>query len=88
MAGFYFLKLYFFLDFLISCNEHADSPDALMGKIRCSHFCARGSSPGPGTCQLSHVAAACCCDAESYATGVSNTSRVTHGGQVSVELPD
>ena len=34
------------------------------------------------------VAAACCCDAESYATGISNTSRVTHGGQASVELPE
>ena len=34
------------------------------------------------------VAACCCCDAESYATGISNTSRVTHGGQVSVKLPD
>ena len=29
------------------------------------------------------VVAACCCDAESYATGFSKTSRVTHGGQVS-----
>ena len=34
------------------------------------------------------VAAACCCDAESYATGISYTSRLTHGGQVSAELPD
>ena len=34
------------------------------------------------------VAAACCCDAESYAMGISNSSRVTHGTQVSVELPD
>ena len=25
---------------------------------------------------------------ESYATGISNTSRVTHGRQVSAELPD
>ena len=24
----------------------------------------------------------CCCDAESYATCISNTSRVTHGEQV------
>ena len=28
------------------------------------------------------------CVAESSATGISNTSRVTHGGQASVELPD
>ena len=34
------------------------------------------------------AAAACCCDAETYATVISNTSRVTHGGQVSVALPD
>ena len=34
------------------------------------------------------VAAVCCCDADSYATSISNTSRVTHGGQVSAELPD
>ena len=34
------------------------------------------------------VAAACCCDAENRATGISNTSRVSHGGQVSVELRD
>ena len=34
------------------------------------------------------VASACCCDAESRATDVSYTSRVTHGGQISVELPD
>ena len=33
------------------------------------------------------VAAACCCDAESSATGISNTSRGTHGGQFSAELP-
>ena len=34
------------------------------------------------------VAAARCCDAESDATSVSNSSRVTRGGKVSVELPD
>ena len=34
------------------------------------------------------LAAGCYCDAESYATEISNTSRVTHGGQVSVELLD
>ena len=27
------------------------------------------------------VVAVCCCDAESCATGISNMSRVTHGGQ-------
>ena len=34
------------------------------------------------------VAAPCCHDGESYATNISNTSRFTHGGQVSAELPD
>ena len=34
------------------------------------------------------VAAACCCDAESYATSISDTDRVTYGQQFSVELPD
>ena len=29
-----------------------------------------------------------CCDAESSATRISDTSRVPHGGQVSAELPD
>ena len=32
-----------------------------------------------------HVAV---CDSESFATGISNTSRATLGGQVSAELPD
>ena len=30
----------------------------------------------------------CCCGAESYATSISNTSGLIHGGQVSVDLPD
>ena len=30
----------------------------------------------------------CYSDSESYAIGISNTSRVTHGGQVLAELPD
>ena len=38
------------------------------------------------TCRT--MVTACCCDAESYATRISNTSRVPHGGQVSVKLPD
>ena len=41
----------------------------------------------PSVCCHTMVAV-CCRDAESYATGVSNRSRVSHGGQVSVELPD
>ena len=34
------------------------------------------------------LVAACCYDAESYATSISNIKWVTHGGQVSAELPD
>ena len=34
------------------------------------------------------VAAVRCCDTESYATGISNTSRLTHGRQVSARLLD
>ena len=34
------------------------------------------------------VAAVCCYDPESYSMGISNTSRVIYGGQVSVEFPD
>ena len=34
------------------------------------------------------MAGAYCCDAESYATGISNTSRVTHGGQALAERPN
>ena len=51
------------------------------------------SFPGQGITSHSSagchtVAAVCGCDAESHATGISNTSRVTHGGRVSSELPD
>ena len=34
------------------------------------------------------VVAVCCCVAECFATGISNASRVIHGGQVSAEYPD
>ena len=44
------------------------------------------SQSGNHTTCLLVVAAAGCCDAESYDTGISNTSRVTHGGQVSGEF--
>ena len=33
------------------------------------------------------VGTAHCCDAESYASSISNTIRVTHDGQVSTEFP-
>ena len=62
-----------------------------MVKIRCSHhlslclFSTLGTTPQSVSCHT--VAAACCCDTESYACRISNTSRVPHGGQIS-ELPD
>ena len=60
-----------------------------MVKIWCSHwvgFLVREPHRPSGGCHT--VAAACHCDAESYATGISNTTRVTHGGQISAELLD
>ena len=73
---------------------HKSCPAGLGGlvvKIQCSHRCSLGSFPSQGTtppaCRCHTVATACCCDAESYATNISNTSssRVIHGEQVSVE---
>lgn len=62
-----------------------------MVKIQDSHlhgprsFLVRGPH-GPSV--SSHtVAAVCCHDAGSFATRISNTSRVTHCGQISAELP-
>ena len=67
------------------------SPDDLEVKTWCFHLSHPGSFPGQGTTPPSvgchTVAAVCGCDAESHATGISNTRRVTHGGQVSAELP-
>ena len=63
-----------------------------MVKIWCSHCHGPSLFPVRQPHHLSvgchTVVAVCCCDAESYATGTSNTSRVTHGGQVSAELAD
>ena len=60
-----------------------------MVKIPCSHRHSLGSFLHQGTTLLVwQVAAVCCCDSESYATGISDTDRVTHGGQVSAEIPD
>ena len=61
-------------------------------RICCSHRCGLGWFPGevttasPARCRT--VVAASYCNAESYTTGISNTSRVTHGGQFSAELPN
>ena len=66
------------------------SPAGLV-KITCSHFHGPGLFPSQGTIPLVSchtVVAVSYCDAESYATVISNTSRVTHGGRVSAELPD
>ena len=68
------------------------SPGGLVVKIWCSHGHSSNSFPGRRTTPLSlgchTVAVVCFRDAESYATSISNTSRVTYGGQVSAELPD
>ena len=63
-------------------------PDGRVVKIRHSHCCSPVfiSWSGNHTTHLSVVILWWLHDAESYATGISNTSKVTHGGQVSVEL--
>ena len=78
--------------------SHPASPGCLVVKIQRSHHLGPGFSPAQGptppVCRVSHhggchtVVAACGCDAESSATRISNSSSVTHGGQVSMELPD
>ena len=54
--------------------------------IPTTQVCFPVREPHPVGCHT--VMATYCCDAESSATGISNTNRVTHGGQVSSELPD
>ena len=49
-------------------------------------FPVREPHDPPISCWLSYCG--CCCDVESYATHISNTSRAIHVAQVSVELPD
>ena len=50
-------------------------------------FMSLSENPPPSvSCHA--VEAECSCDADSSATKISNTSRATHGGQVSAELPD
>ena len=73
---------------LVLSNHSGD----LVVKIWCSDHHGLGSFPGQGTALLTlgchTLVVACFCDAQSYATGISNTSRVTHGGQGLAELPD
>ena len=70
--------------FCLSIFSAMLSPGGLVVKIQRSHHRGPGSFPSQGTippsvgCHI--VAAACCCDAESYVTDISNT---THDGQVS-----
>ena len=67
-------------------------PGGLVLKIHCSHYHCPGSflvrKPHNSSVECHPVAAACGCDAKSYDTGISNNSKVTHGGQVSAKLPD
>ena len=67
------------------------SPGGPVVKIQRSH--RRGLSSFPVGNHRTHLSVVilwqlCCCDAESYATKISNTSRMTHAGQVSAELLD
>ena len=74
------------------CAVSFSQPWCLVVKIQPSHCWGPGLFPGQGTtpliCWLSSCGSCMCCDAESDATGISNSSRVSHGGQVSAELPD
>ena len=68
-------------------------PGGLVVELWCFHRCPGPrfiSRSGNHTTCLSVVILwqLCCCDAKIYGTGISNISRVTHSGQVSVEFPD
>ena len=69
---------------------YAASPGGLVVDIWCSHHHGLGSFPTQGTIPPSvgchTVVSACCCDAESYATGISNTSRLIHGPKSSIHF--
>ena len=71
-------------------NRWKASPVDPVVKIRGSQHCSPNLflSQGTATPVCHTAAAACCCDAENYATAISNTSRVIHGVQVSVDLRD
>ena len=68
----------------------SEQSGGLVVKILHCHCCSLGQFPSrgktPPIIPCYNVAAPCCCDATSYATGISNTHSVTHGGQVSVEF--
>ena len=79
------------LEFSVSVDYQGASTGGLVVKIQCSHQYGPSSfpvrDPQHPSVGCHTVAAACCCDAESYAPSISNTSRVTHGGQVSAFRP-
>ena len=72
-----------------SCVHLVASPGGLVVKIPYSHShrCSPGSFSSQGTtwpiCRLLYCGGYVLLWAESYATSISNTIRVTHGGQVS-----
>ena len=86
---FYHMRICFHFIFTYLYMVIIASPGGLMIKIWRSRCHGSVSLPRWGTtppiCWLFTVVAA---DAENYATGISNTSRVTHAGQVLTELPD
>ena len=75
-----------------SLTDTFSNPCGLVAKICHSYCCDLGSfpvrEPHHPSVGCHTVVAACCCGAESYVTGISNTGRVTNGGLVSAELPD
>ena len=71
-----------------SCSWVTASLDGWVIKIQCDLVRFPVREPQPAAVGGHIVEAACCCDAESFATSVSSNSRVTHGGQVSAEFPD
>ena len=87
-----FVYICYFPSFLLVSMFISIAIWCLVVTIWCSHHSGSGSFSTQGTtafiCCLLYFGGACCCDAGSYATSISNTSRVTPSGQVSVELPD
>ena len=82
---FLFLEMFFYIS---KGHDFIDDLVVKFGALTLAawvHFPVR--EPCHPTVGCHTVAAVCCHDVESYATGISNTSRVTYGGQISVKLP-
>ena len=79
--SYFFLFLFLFASIFVFLFRFS----ALTAEVQI-HFPVRGPHCPSVGCHT--MSAMCCCDAESSATGISNASRVTRGGQVSAEHPD